>query len=271
MDVSWSLISNSAVYIKGGLGNQLFQIAFAMHLREFYKQNVHLDMSWFDKPYANRKFEAELLCSDFSRINSPWFRFALEKVNAIVSESDFKDSEVKRKFVLFDGYFQDRTYAKYLLHKLLSLSSAIDQNLLNRQAIGIHIRRGDYLKTEVANHHGLCSMDYYKDASDVLKNKLGDLPICVYSDSPGEISSNLPKEWHLMKSPTSALSCLLEMSNYKGLVISNSSFSWWSAYVGSNRANPTSVVYPFPWLASKSSRDDLLPASEWIMLKKNSM
>ena len=47
---------NTTVKIKGGLGNQLFQYAFAIFLQENLKININLDISWFDKQNF-RKFQ----------------------------------------------------------------------------------------------------------------------------------------------------------------------------------------------------------------------
>ena len=47
---------NTTVKIKGGLGNQLFQYAFAIFLKENLKININLDISWFDKQNL-RKFQ----------------------------------------------------------------------------------------------------------------------------------------------------------------------------------------------------------------------
>ena len=47
---------NATVKIQGGLGNQLFQYSFAIFLKEHFKTNINLDLSWFDKQEF-RKFQ----------------------------------------------------------------------------------------------------------------------------------------------------------------------------------------------------------------------
>ena len=46
---------NKIIKIKGGLGNQLFQIAFAEYLKNQFKLNIKLDISWF-KNQKKRSF-----------------------------------------------------------------------------------------------------------------------------------------------------------------------------------------------------------------------
>ena len=43
------------VTFKGGLGNQLFQYSLAVYLKKQLKQNVKLDLSWFNTQ-DKRKF-----------------------------------------------------------------------------------------------------------------------------------------------------------------------------------------------------------------------
>ena len=51
------------VKIKGGLGNQLFQVAFAIYLKKLSSCKIVLDISWFESQ-SLRKFQVnDLLCN----------------------------------------------------------------------------------------------------------------------------------------------------------------------------------------------------------------
>ncbi|MDA9116980.1 alpha-1,2-fucosyltransferase [Pontimonas sp.] len=57
---------------------------------------------------------------------------------------------------------------------------------------------------------------------------------------------------------------MLLMSEAAALVIGNSTFSWWAAYMGQAEKRP--VIYPRPWLAREDFDDRDLFYPEWIGL-----
>jgi len=86
----------TTVKIKGGLGNQLFQYAFAIFLKENLKININLDISWFDKQNF-RKFQL----NDF--LKEPFLdiiRFKPSFYNKILSyrSEEFFSFLLKKKF-----------------------------------------------------------------------------------------------------------------------------------------------------------------------------
>jgi hypothetical protein len=56
------------------------------------------------------------------------------------------------------------------------------------------------------------------------------------------------------------------MKNCTKFVTSNSSFSWWAAYLSSPK--PSLVIYPTPWFTGINEPQNLIPES-WIGIARN--
>ena len=50
-------------YLKGGIGNQLFQYAFALFLKSKFDTKINLEISWYSNQ-SYRKFELNNLLAD---------------------------------------------------------------------------------------------------------------------------------------------------------------------------------------------------------------
>jgi len=128
---------------------------------------------------------------------------------------------------------------------------------LNR--IAVHIRLTDNLtERALALHGNLLTTDYYQKALRYLPK----LEIDAFSDNPfqaqiyfGNARCGVP---HLD---------IWEMSRYKYIVIANSSFSWWAAWLGT----PKVVVAPKRWFVAPEKADptckmeDICP-DRWIKI-----
>ena len=65
----------------------------------------------------------------------------------------------------------------------------------------------------------------------------------------------------------SELEDLAGMSASRGIVISNSTFSWWAAWIGT-QLHECNVVAPRPWFATPSAADDNLLPDGWTVLDR---
>jgi hypothetical protein len=66
----------------------------------------------------------------------------------------------------------------------------------------------------------------------------------------------------------SPISDLLAMSSAKGLVMSNSTFSWWSAWLGGQKSD-LNVVAPSPWFARESAAEAQLFSPNWQRINRD--
>ena len=56
------------VTFKGGLGNQLFQYSLAVYLKQQLKQNVKLDLSWFNTQNKRKFLLDDYLNVEFDKL-----------------------------------------------------------------------------------------------------------------------------------------------------------------------------------------------------------
>lgn len=97
----------------------------------------------------------------------------------------------------------------------------------------------------------------------IIRDIIGDAPVVVFSDDPKAAETELAelegiREFVCPPSESCVLEILQLMSGGHGIVIANSSFSWWSTWLGDKFGRP--VVAPRPWSAGAAvNTDDLLP------------
>ena len=129
----------------------------------------------------------------------------------------------------------------------------------------IHVRRGDYAKPENVNF-GMLSASYYANALGQLREALGARhQVWVFSDEIDkvreELHGHLQGNVKFIEPPagTIAAESMMLMSLGAGIIISNSTFSWWSAIL-----NPEAkVVAPTSWFKANEDPEDLIPGS-WL-------
>ena len=140
---------NKIVAIKGGLGNQLFQYAFAKYLNQTFNISIKLDISWFKKQ-SLRKFELDKFVINNSFENIDYPLSLINKITSYRSEKYF--TKLFKKTILppinyFNGYWQDNFFAKYL-----NLDDDFKKEKLNKiineDYYIIHLRRGDFTKVK---------------------------------------------------------------------------------------------------------------------------
>jgi hypothetical protein len=135
-------------------------------------------------------------------------------------------------------------------------------------AVAVHMRLGDYATDPLATRMmGLTHAGYFRDAIPRVRAVVGDLPIRVFTDSPELCRTTyldgLPGAIE-MSSAEGPWDALREMSACAAIVMSNSTLSWWAAFVATViERRPIPVVMPQPWFAEPTPADDLLWLPEW--------
>lgn len=273
------------VKISSGFGNQLFQYAFALFLKKEGYKDVCLDKSAF-KYFTSKRtcgidLISELTTMQDRRIyyryrsflfNIAKFFFQLNPFVKLVTEKTLK-FPIKGQFVFFDGFWQTDKYISQLgdwetcFHPKEDTPAYIDNlaaSMENVYAISLHVRRGDYFSEEYLDRYGVCDVAYYEKAIDLLTEGLPDFRIFIFSDEPEWVKSNLHLPvnhvfvengnlhpyWHIWL-----------MSRCRDHIISNSSFSWWGAYMGKHPEKR--VVAPKVWM---KGHKETIALPDWIKL-----
>ncbi len=281
----------------GGLGNQLFAYALAKELQS----RLHATISFRLCNYIqNDKFKFELnsfkdgsqfeltqnipygfvydsSIFHFFMNNFPIFRrFNFPK---IFYEKDMKFSDTVFKHTsnfVARGFFQSW---KYFEHSELEIKNNI-RNISNESTwfkelknelsarknfTAIHIRGGDYKATPSI---GVLKERYYEQAVALLSNmnSLSPNPVIFTDDETylNKISIISHLKPRVISAPLNSrpIESLLLMSMANNIIIANSTFSWWSAWL----SNANAVIAPRPWLLNSHHNDrDLIPPT-WLTL-----
>ncbi|MEH6503186.1 MAG: alpha-1,2-fucosyltransferase [Cycloclasticus sp.] len=288
------------VKIIGGLGNQMFQYAFAYGISqkkgstlkldiggfEFYEQRKYaLNHYYIDAEIANRdearqlKYETENLVAAFlRRLNRGTKPFAKSYYKEPYFQYD--NNVFKRQGdVYFDGYWQSEKYFSSYRTDLLehfslkvpvhAKSKEYQQKILANQAVSLHIRRGDYVTNAKANAvHGTCGLDYYREAVSAIKKAMDNPYFFIFSDDMGWAKENIDfiDQAVFVELGSGSLDHeeMWLMSECQHNIIANSSFSWWGAWLNKN---PNKIVIaPQRWFKDSSIiTKDLIP-EPWVCL-----
>ena len=182
--------------------------------------------------------------------------------------------------VHLNGYFQSEKYFALIREQLLvDFRPSQDIGPSNRQlaamvregdSVMVHVRRGDYVSNaQTLRVHGVCSIDYYRRAIDMVRERLDQPRFFVFSDDLGWSYENLPLGEDAVFVEGNAEAPEMDiflMSACRAHIIANSTFSWWGAWLATT--DVPLVIAPDPWFdMPHMSAIDLIPAS-WQTLRK---
>ena len=241
------------------LGNNLFQFAAALSLDD----NVTICVPDNDEFLETIKYK-DIFFKDFSVINH------IPKDIDVYIEPSYEYSKIpyiNGRDLILKGYFQSYKYIdrekilKYfkINDSILSSINILYPDLLSSNFSVIHVRRGDYLK--VLYKHPFCGLSYYNDAI----KKIGyNKKFIVVSDDISWCKKNIkaPNIKYIEK--TSPIIDFFIMTLGNNLIISNSSFSYWGAFLNKKKQK---VIAPSMWFGFKHNVDtsDLLSPEYYII------
>lgn len=138
--------------------------------------------------------------------------------------------------------------------------------------LAVHIRLGDY--KNLSKIYGRVDPDYLVRAIDLQMQLSGEREIWLFSDEPSQAIELFGEtKYKIVVPPLSekltGLETILIMASCLGLVASNSTFSWWSAFL--NTDNQAWAVFPRPFFARSGPQEpkDWLQVN-WIQLGRKS-
>ena len=283
------------IELQGGLGNQLFQYAFACEAEARIGVPWQLDDWRLNLPGARKLALAPIVPPEkligshpFRRHFPKSVRAGLERVEAlttsafapkrVVKESPGKftwdqiDVAVTRRF---SGYFQSWSYFENVAQQVVKdirkalTAVPVSEEKSNRFTGAVHIRLGDYRIKNIARNMGCLTSDYYVQAIELAASETGVSSYEVFSDETEIavewLSKVLPEIRFISPdglSNSSAWAALRSMSAAKVLITANSSLSAWAAWTNLN--NQAFVVAPRNWFL-KWPGVDLTYPGWWII------
>jgi hypothetical protein len=136
-------------------------------------------------------------------------------------------------------------------------------------AVCVHVRRGDYLLPAHFKHHGLCSADYYRRSTALIRERLVDPQFFIFSDDWAWCREHLADADIVIvdaNKPDAGQNELRLMAACRHHVSANSSLSWWGAWLAASEGQV--VVAPSPWFSHRPRTPDLLPAG-WVVMPRD--
>ena len=244
---------------EGRIGNNLFQLAACLSLAKWNKTEACVGLSGNMK-YIKENFLLEDIKFIENDLNGFMYRKLLpEEINNIYIE---KSLNYDQSFfdlpnnTFIDGFFQSEKYFKFIektIRKNFKFKDHIIEKvekikyfLPNITKSGfIHVRRADYLEGNNINAYPLPSIDYYQTCIDEQNLNY----IYVFSDDIDWCKKNFKnynnKNFIFVEESDPYIS-LYMMSQLNIAIIANSTFSWWGAWLNSNKKK---IVYcPKIWI-----------------------
>lgn len=250
----------------GGLGNQMFQYAFGRALSLKYNTNLNIDKSFLDGSQAGcvrRDYGLDCFTltpvfhsgsTGCSAINETRFDYSPEVIANI-------DNQIKNNNnIHISGYWQSPLYFKDFESDIkndFKFKKPLDNNFDFTESCSVHFRRTDYVNN---SHHPLLDISYFERAIGLI-NPAGH--IFVFSDDITWCKENLNFKNQIFAEGNSMHEDLQIMSNCSHNVISNSSFSWWAAYLNKNKNKK--VIAPHRWFGHNSDTSTLIP-EDWLRI-----
>ena len=255
--------------LRGRLGNQMFEYAFAKALSLKYGCKLVISTFWDTNRLAcfpnikcnvvsnsNVNFLQKIGLYIYAKLTNGKTRmekFAVEKryqrfftaLGLILCENGFLNFSPARKNNLLIGFFQSAKYfAEYKTQILADFRFdtenmpadvlKIRDEISACSSVCVHIRLGDYVKHPL---HGVCTLNYYLRAMEEIQKKSSNQHFFIFSDNIDlvkESIGNYKAEITYIPSSFTDVESMYLGSQCKNFILSNSSFSWWKCYLSGN-------------------------------------
>jgi len=262
------------MHVYGGLGNQLFQAAFAIALSEFLSAEINLVLREMNadplRDYLLHAFPA-LRARVVPMADAAGAPFIDERqlprplpVEALMRRfAELMDAHGR---IYFMGFWQDealfKAFAPQVRERLgLELGAGTQAQVdvaRTEPGIGVHLRRLGY------GHMGLVKGQYYLDAVEAIRAEAGPLPVHCFNDDPSFCKYLFRNTADVRMAGNGDTNRPLHdfalLSACRHHVIANYTYSWWAAWLAEQ---PGQIVHaPSPWIFPDPLTDPV-PA-RWI-------
>lgn len=283
------------IQISGGLGNQLFQYAFAFHFimnkREVKIKTAHKNDYVEHNGFELYRIFGHCITTPQATLRDLFYFVEKIKLNQNIEyqlrdgkkliseplEFSFTPDLLEMDDVFFQGYWQHINYFEKYSEALKAVFTFPEiprsdvKNFFYKEqieqqecSVSIHIRRGDYLKYPF---YIILDESYYLSAIELIKSRYKKAVFYVFSD-------DIPYARNLIDEPdTVFISHNKKENSFRDMqlmalcdhnIIANSTFSWWGAYLNKN-SNKT-VIVPQKWFTEEVEISGLIDITNWIKL-----
>jgi hypothetical protein len=253
------------IQLRGGLGNQLFQIVYGMALQKRFGIQLHFDASSFYCGQGNNP--SKYVGSLYKKITNYFDNYKYEYEynektwNYYNVNNDIYSMLQTQNLIKCIGYWQSEQHFPNMKEELRALFDLTHPHMhipkqvfleypklldISKTSCLLCVRRGDYLKHP--NIHNPCGMTYYKKAMAYFP---ADTTFFIMSDDLEWcklfFGSCDNYENFVFLNICDDLTCFYVGTLFPNYIISNSTFHWWMSYF-SIYPNPR-IVAPDKWLS----------------------
>jgi putative glycosyltransferase len=287
------------IFLQGGLGNQLYILAYADFLKQKGFENVKL-IAPYKKTKGDTKdkkkrslitelpdkMNISLISLGHRYIYSILFRLPkIPLYKSLWSKIIRLHIEPSKGWAIFQpeinnlgwvnvhfGYYQSYHYIsdlfKQQVREITDELSPKKENTfrINQNDVAIHIRRGDFLIGENQNIFNTIGIAYYLNGLKNISKKIEINKIYIFSDDFKAIEDDiktLSQQYEVeLVEGQSVLEDFVMLQQFSNFVIGNSTFSWWAAML----SNANNIVVPkTPWKVEMENMTPYPP--NWIKIE----
>jgi len=222
--------------LAGRLGNNLFQIAYctAIYIDNDLKFFIHKDNPGVYHEYKNNILK-----------NISYLDIDISDYTHVLVSHNYNPIKIpKNKNLILTGYGQTDKYFNHHKSLICSMFGPNDdfikknKHIISKNTTAIHVRRGDYLY--YPNIHPVISIEYINYCTKLIDSD----SYMISSDDIDWCKSNITLRNATFIDKTEPLETLWILSMCNNFILSNSSFSWWSAYLSKTQGK---VLMPSTW------------------------
>lgn len=273
------------VIAKGRMGNQMFQYAFgyamgrklnvpffiygqtSLHYFKLYEDFKKNNNKYILLYVLNNLFKKSQINFSIKNLKHPINITINRLINKNILEwpNSFNDkkyllSQVKDN-VLYKGFFQSEKYfetRKDDIRKIFEINDQYKKNfkknkkqLFDKKTVVVHIRRTDYIKyggEELGGIDMTLPINYYKKCLGMV-DKIDDYNIIFVSDDIDFVKNEFGQKKNYFFENNDEITDFQILLNADILIIANSTFSWWAAWL--NHKTKKTIYAPNYFLGFK--------------------
>lgn len=280
----------SVIRLSDGLGNQLFQYAFAYSYARKTGREVLLDPFFFG---TFRSYQLERFAIDINRrfIDLVWdYLLGFGPRKARRYKERYRNGKIKKGYQIvqekqimsydasvyqcreasyfigfwqtplyFEEYYEDIKRQFILKRSLGSRASNYAKQMKDKNSVSLHIRRTDYDR-DINN--ACLDFFFYKEALKKMEEAVGDFTLFVFSDDKEFVKQKFNLHDYILVEEVTDIEEFDLMHRCKHHIVANSTFSWWGAYLGENKGGVVFAPVVDIW------NEDFYP-KEWNLIPAN--
>lgn len=290
---------NYIVQLQGGLGNQMFGYAFSKYLEYITGESVQLSLLPFLLKQDHNGLELHEAFSNVKGISNNRYRIIVllhklltnKKLRyilySIVRHIQYPDKScfwAKHPYSFYEvpipkiryyfGLWQNCRYTHPVRDILINDFQfklpedgdfkIFEQQLLNNNTVAIHVRRGDYLNKEYQNWNIFEDFSYFNNSIEYLKKEYDAKLFFIFSDDINTCKTIFKGKSFVFVDVNHGSNSYLDMylmSLATHIVISNSTFSWWAAFL---KKKDGMVIAPQYWTSNTKIETKSFSPGNWL-------